>query len=191
MTALRSLDESAVLWLNSLLGNTVFNQVVLYVALYAVYAIPVIWLGWWFFTSQKQRFVLLSSLFSGVLAWQGLNRIAKLFYFHQRPSHDLSVKELLFERPENSFPSDHTAFLAGIAFFFLLKKQKKSGLWLLGLAILVGLARITVAVHYPSDILAGFLNGFIAAYLTTVMHGWLTDTIWTHVLTLARKLRLA
>lgn len=191
MNALQSLDKSTVLWLNNLLGNSVFNDVVLKIALYAVYLIPLIWLGWWFLASQKQRFFLLSSLFSGVLAWQGINRIAKLLYFHQRPSQDLPVKELLFERPENSFPSDHTAFLAGIAFFFLLRKQKKSGWWLLSLAIVVGVARVIVAVHYPSDIVVGLLDGFIAAYITNTLHDWLTDTFWTPLLTLARKLHLA
>jgi undecaprenyl-diphosphatase len=191
MNAFQSLDQSIVISLNNLLANHALGVVVAKIAIYGVYLIPIIWLVWWFLASQKQRLILLSSLLAGILAWQGLNRIVKLLYFHQRPTQNLPVHELLFSRPENSFPSDHAAFLAAIAFFFLLRGQKKNGFWFLGLAILVSLARVMVAVHYPSDILAGFLDGFIVAYLVNLAHDWLTDTVWDYLLTLARKLHLA
>jgi undecaprenyl-diphosphatase len=130
-------------------------------------------------------------MLAGIVSWQLLNRLVKGLYFHPRPTQDLPVKEVLFERPENSFPSDHAAFLAGIAFFYLLRGQKKTGLWLLVFAATVGVARVMVAVHYPSDILAGFLDGFIGAYLVSLFHDWLSESIWARLIDIARKLRLA
>jgi undecaprenyl-diphosphatase len=153
--------------------------------------IPIIWLVAWFITGRKQREILLSSMLAGIFAWEVLNRISKMFYYHARPVHDLPIKELLFHRPENSFPSDHTAFLAAIAFFFLFQKRYREAVLLLCLAILVSLSRIAVAVHYPSDIIAGFVTGLIAAIIISWLHPRLSKSVWPWVIELAHKLRLA
>lgn len=191
MSFIPEFDEAVVLhWNTFITDHPWLNQIVLFIAQYGVYAIPVIWVAWWFLTGKKQRFTLLSSLLAGIVAWQILNRVIKVFYFHPRPIHTLELQEFLFERPENSFPSDHVAFLAGIAFFFLLRKQKE-GWWLLGLALLVGICRIAVAVHYPTDIFVGLITGLIAAWFVRLFHPWLCDRIWEPLISLARKLHLA
>lgn len=63
-----------------------------------------------------------------------------------------------------SFPSGHTAFLAalGIAIAF---SEKPLGILILILGVLVGISRVAVGVHYPSDILAGFILGIAVASL--------------------------
>jgi undecaprenyl-diphosphatase len=178
--------------LNTLfVSNNVMTVLVKILSVYAVYSIPVIWVVWWFVASKKERFLLLSSLVSGIIAWQGFNRVVKLFYERPRPIYDIDIRELLFERPDNSFPSDHAAFLSAIAFFFLLQKQKKAGLWLGLLAVLSSVARVAIAVHYPSDIIVGFLDGFIVAYAVNIFHVWLSKTVWEWCISLAKKLRLA
>lgn len=159
--------------------------------LYGVYLIPLSWVIWWFVSGQKQRLNLLSSLFAGILAWQGINRLLKLFYFQSRPTANLPVTEFLFERPENSFPSDHGAFLFGIAFFFLLTRYPKIGRWLLALALLVSFSRVAVGVHYASDIFASAISGLLAAWLAKHLHEFLSTTVWAFLLNIARKLRLA
>ncbi|MFA5354888.1 MAG: glycosyltransferase family 39 protein, partial [Thermodesulfovibrionales bacterium] len=68
-----------------------------------------------------------------------------------------------------SMPSNHAAnyFAAGAALFFLLKGQV-SGAWRvypLILAGLVGLSRVYVGVHYPSDVLAGAVMGVIISFI--------------------------
>lgn len=192
MNNLLQLDKHVVVgWNNFLLAHPLAIISAKALAVYSIYLIPLACLLGWFMTGKRQRQLLLSALASGILAWQVLNRVVKLFYFHQRPDIQLAMKELIFTRPENSFPSDHAAFLAGIAFFFLFRGQKKPGFILLALTILVSLARIAVGVHYPSDIIAGFASGLIVAWVMNRFHETVSNTVWEYVITMAHRLRLA
>lgn len=59
------------------------------------------------------------------------------------------------QAPGFSFPSGHScaAFAAAIT---LSPVWPADASWLMGLAILVGISRIYLGVHYPSDVLAGY-----------------------------------
>ncbi len=190
MSSFALLDQSLVRTVNgSLLLHPFLASTVYYIAAYSVYLIPVIWLGAWFFVGKKQRLILFSSIFAGLLGWQGFNRLLKLFFYHARPVQALGLKEVFFQRPENAFPSDHIAFLSAIAFFYLMRKQS-SGTWLLLFSLLVGLARFAIAFHYLSDILAGFVVGYIAAWLVNFYHEKLSDSVWDYLLRLAHKFHI-
>lgn len=192
MSPFHDLDSSLVQQLNALVAQGVFTQNLTFVfALYGVYVIPITWFIAWFFLGKDNKFRLFSSMAAGILAWQVVNRVLKVFIYHDRPSSTLPVHEILFERPENSFPSDHVAFLAGIGFFFLLQKRFWPATWLLILAACVGVARIGVAVHYPSDIVIGFVTGLVGAFIVNTYHQRLSRSVWAWLLGIARKLRLA
>ena len=64
----------------------------------------------------------------------------------------------------NSFPSGHTtaAFAFGVALFLTVKPKWAKAAALVA-AALMGLSRLYVGVHYPSDVLAGALIGSLAA----------------------------
>ena len=83
-----------------------------------------------------------------------------------RPFVELSFTPLVLgENPLESFPSSHATIFAalGVAIFW---QNKKVGIWFLLGALLVGLARVAAGVHYPIDILAGFLLGGTLALLS-------------------------
>jgi len=83
-----------------------------------------------------------------------LSYIIELFWFRLRPFAAEHLIPLIEKSvTSKSFPSDHTA----AAFFVvtLLVAHRKSWWWALVLASLVGLSRIAVGVHYPSDVLVG------------------------------------
>lgn len=65
---------------------------------------------------------------------------------------------------EYSFPSTHAAIFSALAFtvFFL---NKKAGYAFMFFALLIGIARIIAGVHFPIDILGGFILGALIALL--------------------------
>lgn len=76
--------------------------------------------------------------------------------------YDIQVSALL---PHDlSFPSGHTsvAFAAAMAFAATVwQKHKRFAVAALAVALLVGLSRIWLKVHYPSDVIVGALLGSI------------------------------
>jgi membrane-associated phospholipid phosphatase len=65
-----------------------------------------------------------------------------------------------------SFPSGHTATAALLAGVWALTASRRLVPWLaLGFATLVGMSRMAVGVHWPTDVLAGLALGWTAAWL--------------------------
>jgi hypothetical protein len=65
-----------------------------------------------------------------------------------------------------AFPSGHSATMALLAGVWALTTTKRYVRWLaLALAALVGVSRMAVGVHWPSDVLAGLALGWLAAWL--------------------------
>jgi len=66
----------------------------------------------------------------------------------------------------SAFPSGHTATMALFAGVWALSTSRRAFSWLaLGLAILVGLSRMAVGVHWPSDVLGGLALGWVSAWI--------------------------
>lgn len=88
-----------------------------------------------------------------------------------RPRPWLMVEGLLplvNEPDPRSFPSGHTsaAFAAATAFAWSMPKEWKTWTWaVLAPAVLMGLSRLYVGVHYPSDVLAGALVGALCGWM--------------------------
>lgn len=84
-----------------------------------------------------------------------------------------------------SFPSGHamnsSVFYLAIAFYFYhLTRKKKLSLWVtagaIGLIIIIGFSRVYLGVHYPSDVVAGYVVGgwwLSTAILITKSFSWL------------------
>lgn len=68
----------------------------------------------------------------------------------------------LFEETTSAFPSSHAAFYMalGISVYFI---HKKVGSVLIFFALIIGIVRIIAGVHYPVDILGGYVLGIIIA----------------------------
>ena len=61
----------------------------------------------------------------------------------------------------HSFPSMHSASIPAV-YFWLAKEAKKNWLWIVAgvLTVLVGVSRVVAGMHYPTDVLAGWILGF-------------------------------
>lgn len=69
---------------------------------------------------------------------------------------------------EFSFPSGHTTLATDVAVALSLTGRKHGNKWLyilLPMALIVALSRIYLCVHYPTDVLCGFISGGLAGFL--------------------------
>jgi undecaprenyl-diphosphatase len=126
-----------------------------------------VWIRVW--NSWKQPSLLVGPvLASFLLASLALSGLTKRLLFRERPSNlaeSLPQEGFLL----SSFPSGHTTSSFAIAFMVLLGTWKTPYRWvgwvLVGWAALVGISRIYRGVHWPSDVLAGMLCGWISAWI--------------------------
>jgi undecaprenyl-diphosphatase len=101
--------------------------------------------------------------FSGGIAW-GFAQVIKNLLQTPRPFALFSDVIPLVQESGYAFPSGHTAPLTAIAFAILFL-NKKVGYAFILFALLVGMSRIIAGVHFPIDIIGGFVLGAIVAYL--------------------------
>lgn len=89
----------------------------------------------------------------------------KVIVAHPRPFAVLpEVVTLIPDQAGYSFPSMHTALTVAVAMSVLVH-HRRLGLLLVLFALLVGISRIYVGVHYPVDVLVGGLLGWAIASL--------------------------
>ncbi|MBI2020829.1 phosphatase PAP2 family protein [Candidatus Daviesbacteria bacterium] len=89
-------------------------------------------------------------------------KLIHLFYVEPRPFIDSNISPLITHQADASFPSRHASIMSALTFPYIFLKSKWATL-LIFLTIWVGISRIYVGVHYPSDILGGILVGFVSA----------------------------
>jgi undecaprenyl-diphosphatase len=98
------------------------------------------------------------------------NQVISHMWDRPRPftTHAAATHLLSAPSPDPSFPSDHAAVAFAIA-FAVLAFSRRSGIVFLVAATLIGLSRIALGMHYPSDVLAGVAVGWAAAFLVTTL----------------------
>ena len=169
------------------LEDPVTTFATLAVPLYAV-ATVVLW-----FVSRppgvsRWRLASVSALVAAGIA-MAANQVIAHVWDRPRPfaTHAAATHLLSAPSPDPSFPSDHAAAAFAIA-FCVLAFSRWAGVGFLSAATLIGLSRIALGMHYPSDVLAGMLVGWAAALLVvhlgrptivrvTAIVGRLTDPV--------------
>ncbi len=95
--------------------------------------------------------------------------LKEIFHFIRRPPGVLdnnSFNIIGHVYSHHSFPSGHTtAIFTILGVWILSEKSTALRLVLLSFASLVGISRIVVGIHWPLDILAGALIGWMSAWL--------------------------
>jgi undecaprenyl-diphosphatase len=156
--------------INELAGHwSAFDRLAEDVARYGAFLLILMAASFWFVGRSGgeravNRTMVLSAAVAGALSLFLAQAIGH-FYYHPRPFAERGdVVQLLGHATDSSFPSEHAAgaFAVAGSLFWL---RRGWGLVALGLAALVGLARIYAGIHYPADILAGAAIGLAVSYL--------------------------
>lgn len=126
-----------------------------------IFTASVMFAGYLYLRKKVDAFIFISILYTAIF----LNIMLKFLYGRPRPEMNPLVIENSF-----SYPSFHAmisfVFYSAVAYFFY-KETKNIALTIFisiifGILIfLIGYSRVYLGVHYPSDIIAGYLAGLI------------------------------
>lgn len=112
------------------------------------------------FLGEELAEIILALIFA-----RGVLTILLHFAFRRgRPYGALELMRVIVPLGHNSFPSGHAAFFAALGFVLLPIAPGPAG-WLLAATAVNGLARVTGGLHWPTDVLAGFVVGYAGTWL--------------------------
>ncbi|MDZ7660321.1 phosphatase PAP2 family protein [Fodinibius sp.] len=91
-------------------------------------------------------------------------QILKRLFLTERPPLFFDEITVLFEHGgADAFPSGHAATYGALAIAALYYNKKLGG-FLFVIAVLIAIARVVAGVHWPVDIIAGFIIGALFVY---------------------------
>ena len=155
---------------------------------YLIYLIPIFLILYWFLGDKKSA---IRTTIAGFFAWGVMSKLIQVFYFRPRPFTFVPEKEIIFHRPDYSFPSDHAALLFALAFSFYLSKDRRTAFWIFILGTILSLCRVILGLHWLTDILAGWALGMISALSFWLLKEPFDKYISEPIIWLAKKIKLA
>ena len=170
MEFILKLDQSLFLFLNKTVSNPVFDKVMPFVTNADNWVVPLAlgWLSLIIFGGKKGRVTALLVVIIVALSDQMSSAVIKPMIGRLRPCNPYVFIEgahfLRGMKTSLSFPSSHAANNAAVATLITARYPRVKWIFI-GLALLVGYSRIYVGVHYPLDVLGGFLVGILCAIL--------------------------
>ena len=140
-----------------------FDQVVLFITVLANYVWYILIIG--LLMNKPTRKIGIVLAVAMILQYLINGGLLKHLFTRVRPCNVDATIELLIKRPKGfSFPSGHSA-AAFCAVGVLYGARIKRLLWsTLILACLIAFSRLYLYVHFPTDVLAGALCGFLIGY---------------------------
>lgn len=148
--------------INSFAGKwPALDNVMIYLSKTAILIVIALLCYLWIQKGTERKHTAFYIALTLILALGG-NFIIHQFYYHARPFVNHHVTKLISHSSDSSFVSDHGTLVFSTAIILLLRKDRL-GMVSLVWAILVGISRIFVGVHYPFDIIGAFILAGVVA----------------------------
>lgn len=157
--------EWSILYFFQQLHTPVLDQIMIVITHLASKGAFWLSLGVIFLFFKKTRSLGLTMLVSILFSFLIGNLFLKNLVQRLRPYWlDPSVSILVPHLNDYSFPSGHTmvSFSGALPIYYY---NKKWGIWSLALATLIALSRLYHFVHFPTDLIGGFLVSFLSVHL--------------------------
>lgn len=171
MEALLQMDAGILLWIQEYLRNDFLDPIMKFITHLGDDGI--LWIGLLviLLCIPKTRKTALLGAASLLLTFIITNLCLKPFIARVRPYEVIEgLTRIIEKQSDRSFPSGHTAnsMAVGVMLWMVSQKYEKlgdkklyfpkaAGWFFLILSILIGLSRLYVGVHYPTDVLGGAL----------------------------------
>lgn len=158
--------------------------------------LPLIALLWWFWfrdgpSNQRDREIVITTIVASLCALALGRLLGHLLPFRIRPiaNPELGLHFLTSSaddlRTWSAFPSDHAMMWCAVATGVLMVSWRL-GVFVLAYAILfIGMTRVYVGLHYPTDVLAGAVLGVAICWLLN--RTWCRELIAAPVLSFSNR----
>jgi len=135
--------------------------------------------GVWFFKQSriKQKEIVVFGIITGIVSLV-IARFIAYFYFDPRPFTVNHVVPLIPHESDNGFPSDHV-LLASVITIVIVFFNKKLGLVLAMLTLIIGISRVISGIH-----------NFLDIFGSMIIVGLAVGTAYTLILPRIKKLNI-
>lgn len=158
---LLSMDRQIFHFFNNSMANSVFDFLMPFITNKKNWFVPIgitwillVWRG-----GKRGRIVAFLIIPILILADQTSSSLLKHTFDRLRPCKALDNIRLLIPCGSGySFPSSHATNISAAFTLFIYYYRRYTVIWIT-IILLIGFSRIYVGVHYPSDVLGGFILG--------------------------------
>jgi undecaprenyl-diphosphatase len=131
-----------------------------------IYLVPLALLWMWLWGDFERRSLALK-VFVIVMVAVGVNQLIGLVWQHPRPFMVGLGHAWIPHQADSSFPSDHVTVLSAFGLTLLAGGAVVLGSLMLGIALVVSVARVFLGVHFPLDMVGAFVVAAICLIAVT------------------------
>lgn len=174
LQAIESWDVSVLYWIQENLRIDALNPVIVFLTSLGKAGIFWILLSLALLIPKKTRKAGLVAAISMAVCFLLANLVIKPGVARIRPYEAYSfLKPIVPPERSFSFPSGHTVNGFACSLILVRMLPKKAGIPLVILAAVIALSRMYVGVHYPSDVIAGFLISLVLSQIVWIVYQYI------------------